>query len=808
MIQFAELAHASGVSISWLKNTESDVAGYKVYYGTTTRNYQHSIDVGPFTSAVIDGLNGGVTYYFAVTAYDTSGYESAYSLEVQATIPVPVQPVILCSSSSLTTSCPVGNNASSQSFQIWNSGSGTLNYTISTNQTWLSCTPSSGSSTGASNKTTITFNYATSSLAPGTYSATIAITAPGASNTPQTIPVSLTVLPPSISCSTTSLTNSCPVGSNSSSQTFQVWNSGAGTLNYSISSNQAWLNCFPSSGSSTGALNKTTITVNYATSSLVVGSYTATITISAPGASNTPQTINVKINVLPPTISCSTTSLTNTTTHGNNAPSQTFQIWNSGAGTLNFTLSCGSTSWLSCTPSGTSTGTTDKKTITVFYTASNLANGTYIANITIYGTGASNTPQIIPVTLKVTSLPSPTIAHNAPATLTASCTQGNDPTSRSFDIWNSGGATLNYTISTNQNWLSCTPSGGTSTSTSGGSSHTTITVSFAASNLTPGGYSTTITINAPGATNTPQIIPVSLIVYAGSAVTPPAISQTPSSLTVSCVNGSNASSQAFDVWNSGAGTLNYSVYVNASWLSLSPSSGSSTGGHGDIIVTYATSDLAPGSYSASITISAPEASNNPQTIPVSLTVSATDPTPSPPSGSSQIPSSTPAPEPATGESTITILPTTLSVSCIQGDDAADQSFQIGNSGNGEINYTLTANADWITFTSTNGITTGGDYSMVTVHCETANLAVGEYDQIITVTSADAAVTNSPQTIPVHLTVKGSEGEGKEDNNGGSCFISTSTTYDRVFRGVPLFVLAGILLFGIARLRKKVIIRWK
>lgn len=87
MVLFTQLAHAYGVSISWNSNIESDLAGYRVYYGASARNYQDVIDVGPFTSAVIDGLSSGLTYYFAVTAYDTSGNESAASQEVRATIP-------------------------------------------------------------------------------------------------------------------------------------------------------------------------------------------------------------------------------------------------------------------------------------------------------------------------------------------------------------------------------------------------------------------------------------------------------------------------------------------------------------------------------------------------------------------------------------------------------------------------------------------------------------------------------------------------------------------------------------------------
>lgn len=88
MVHLAQLAQAAGVSISWNKNSESDVAGYKIYYGTSARNYQNMLDVGPFTAAAIDGLSSGFTYFFAVTAYDASGNESAYSQEIQAAIPV------------------------------------------------------------------------------------------------------------------------------------------------------------------------------------------------------------------------------------------------------------------------------------------------------------------------------------------------------------------------------------------------------------------------------------------------------------------------------------------------------------------------------------------------------------------------------------------------------------------------------------------------------------------------------------------------------------------------------------------------
>jgi hypothetical protein len=103
----------------------------------------------------------------------------------------PSAPSIGFAPASLTPSCQVGQNAASQTFEVWNSGGGTLNYSLSDNQTWLACTPTSGTSTGG--RATITVNYTTSGLAAGNYNAVITITASGASNSPQTIPVTLTV---------------------------------------------------------------------------------------------------------------------------------------------------------------------------------------------------------------------------------------------------------------------------------------------------------------------------------------------------------------------------------------------------------------------------------------------------------------------------------------------------------------------------------------------------------------------------------------------------------------------------------------
>jgi hypothetical protein len=74
-------------TLSWIPPTENvdgspllDLSGYKIYFGTTQGNYTELVNLANpgLTMYVADTLGSG-TYYFVITAYDSTGNESVYS---------------------------------------------------------------------------------------------------------------------------------------------------------------------------------------------------------------------------------------------------------------------------------------------------------------------------------------------------------------------------------------------------------------------------------------------------------------------------------------------------------------------------------------------------------------------------------------------------------------------------------------------------------------------------------------------------------------------------------------------------------
>ena len=74
-------------TLTWTANTETDLAGYKVYRSTASGSYGAPIaTLGKTTGYSAGSLSTGTTYFFVITAYDSAGNESSYSNEVSKSI--------------------------------------------------------------------------------------------------------------------------------------------------------------------------------------------------------------------------------------------------------------------------------------------------------------------------------------------------------------------------------------------------------------------------------------------------------------------------------------------------------------------------------------------------------------------------------------------------------------------------------------------------------------------------------------------------------------------------------------------------
>ena len=80
---------AGSVTLAWNRSSDTNVAGYNIYYGGASGAYTNEISVGNATNATISGLVQGTAYYFAATTYAASGMESPFSSEVSYTVPIP-----------------------------------------------------------------------------------------------------------------------------------------------------------------------------------------------------------------------------------------------------------------------------------------------------------------------------------------------------------------------------------------------------------------------------------------------------------------------------------------------------------------------------------------------------------------------------------------------------------------------------------------------------------------------------------------------------------------------------------------------
>jgi len=81
VIAATAVAATQSVTVIWDANSEPDVVGYRLFYGTESRVYTNQVGV-PGPMAVVTDLSEGETYYFAAIAYNVDGLASPLSAEI------------------------------------------------------------------------------------------------------------------------------------------------------------------------------------------------------------------------------------------------------------------------------------------------------------------------------------------------------------------------------------------------------------------------------------------------------------------------------------------------------------------------------------------------------------------------------------------------------------------------------------------------------------------------------------------------------------------------------------------------------
>jgi uncharacterized protein (TIGR03437 family) len=293
-------------------------------------------------------------------------------------------------------------------------------------------------------------------------------------------------------------------GVNAPVQTINAFNLGDGTLNLSVTSSSAsWLTA--SVGQSTTCnggpvpvCDPINITLN--TSGLAIGTYSANFSLNDPNAVDSPQTVNVTVQVDgAPT---SATFYVSPNTGAATAQSDTASlIINTGSTVLSSVNTSSGGSWLNFTLTGNH----------VTYSSYQLrvsaqpgqAAGSYSGTVVLSGSPIAADDQSISVTMNVTSQP---ILQIPSSPITFNLVQGQAPQTFDVTFQNVGLGSLAISGATvsNASWLGASSLGGSNVSLTANSA-----------GLSPGSYSGTIT-PASNAANTAIPIPVQINVAAAT----------------------------------------------------------------------------------------------------------------------------------------------------------------------------------------------------------------------------------------------------------------------------------------------------
>lgn len=215
----------------------------------------------------------------------------------------------------------------------------------------------------------------------------------------------------------------------------------------------------------------------------------------------------------------------------------------------------------------------------------------------------------------------------SPSTLTFTAAVGaTSPPAQTVIFTKKSFVPKNWTATAASSWLMLTPASGTIST-----EQDTVSVQVNTSGLSAGTYGSSFNIAVSSKNGGIQTatIPVTFVVSTSStsttstsSTTTPSISLNPISLSFSgTASGANPLAQTINLLNPTGGTLSWTLAESAPWLALNITTGTTTTEVDQVSASVGISGLSAGTYSTIISVTASGASNSPQQIPVSLTLS-------------------------------------------------------------------------------------------------------------------------------------------------------------------------------------------
>lgn len=172
---------------------------------------------------------------------------------------------------------------------------GPVKWTATTSAAWLDVTPDSGTTPSV-----LTIVGRATGLAPGAHTGVVTVTSPDAARA-ETVFVALAVPPAVLTVSPASVQFSGTTGqSGAATQQISIGTGGA-AVTWRASASDSWITMSRTTGAGDG-----TIAVGFDPSGLAAGSYSGTVTVSSDGASNSPQTVTVRLTLAPPSFTITT----------------------------------------------------------------------------------------------------------------------------------------------------------------------------------------------------------------------------------------------------------------------------------------------------------------------------------------------------------------------------------------------------------------------------------------------------------------------------------------------------------------------